>query len=170
MSIEVNIPVEIDEYKEKIIFGLTLRKLIWGSVTIICAVLSSWVYVWILHIPITIAGYLIFLTVIPPLAIGFIPIKGMPVEQYLRLYFRWLFSGKRKYITHEGSTNNELYSKSSKPRPRSQSELTYSFVRRPVWKRRILAIRRIWRAKKEMVKAKKSAEKCAAQHSLQPDA
>ena len=59
MAISVNIPEEITDYKEKIIFGLTTRQLGFGALSIGVAIGAALVCTKLFHLPIEISGYII---------------------------------------------------------------------------------------------------------------
>ncbi|NLD49102.1 MAG: PrgI family protein [Clostridiaceae bacterium] len=98
MSIEVRIPKEITEYKEKILFGLSLRQLICFAVAIISGVATY--YFGSMLLGRDMASYLVIVEVIPVFAIGFIRKNGFPFEKYAALMFRHRFgTHKRHYKT-----------------------------------------------------------------------
>lgn len=101
MSIEVRIPKEIKEYKEKIIFGLNLRQLISVFVGgIIC--LSTY----FLIKPIVgtdLASDIIIIEAIPIFAFGFIKVRSFNFETYAKIFIKHkLGKNKRTY-------ENKLY-------------------------------------------------------------
>ena len=73
MSIEVRIPKEITEYKEKIIFGLSIRQLICFTFAITIGV-GTYILVTKLSNA-DIASYVVIVEVMPIFAIGFIKKK-----------------------------------------------------------------------------------------------
>ena len=82
--IEVRIPKEITEYKEKIIFGLSIRQIICFSIAIVFAIVT-----WIFLLPILgedITSYIVIFEVLPCFAIGFIRINGFNFEKYAKLF------------------------------------------------------------------------------------
>ncbi|MCD8089150.1 MAG: PrgI family protein [Clostridiales bacterium] len=99
MAIEVNVPDEIEDYKEKIVAGLSVRQLICGGIALgigvpACVLMSiSGVNDYITMI-VTMAA------AIPPFCIGFINIKGYRFEVYAKIKLRTLFtSPTRPYAT-----------------------------------------------------------------------
>lgn len=88
MAISVNIPEEISDYKEKILFGLTTRQLGFGALSLGTAIGTALICTKLLHLPIEISGYIIILCTIPPLALGFVEKDGMPFEQYFSLWWQ----------------------------------------------------------------------------------
>ena len=111
MSIEVRIPKEITEYKEKIIFGLSIRQLLCFSVAIVIGITTY--YFANKQFGQDAASYIVIAEVIPIFALGFFKKDGFNFEKYVVLVFRHFFGqGKRKYevelnITKlEGSADN----------------------------------------------------------------
>ncbi len=98
MSIEVRVPKEITEYKEKILFGLTVRQLLCFVSAIILGVASYFLIS--RYLGTQTAGYVVILEVIPIFAAGFFKKNGFTFEQYVKLILRHkLGQNKRKYQT-----------------------------------------------------------------------
>mgnify|MGYP003836434405 FL=1 len=98
MSIEVRIPKEITDYKEKILFGLTIRQLL----CFICAVILGLVSYFIVSkfLGTQAAGYVVIIEVLPIFALGFFKKNGFTFEKYLKLILKHkLGQNKRKYQT-----------------------------------------------------------------------
>ena len=95
MAIEVRIPKEITEYKEKIMFGMSVRQLVCTVLAVVLAVGMGLLLTKVFGMTIDTASYGIILVVLPILAIGFIQREGMPFEQYMRLVLRHRLSGNR---------------------------------------------------------------------------
>ena len=55
--ISVSVPKEISDYKEKVIFGLSLRQLVCGVIAVGLAVATGLLLVQVLGLSIDIAGY-----------------------------------------------------------------------------------------------------------------
>ena len=101
MSIEVRVPKEIKEYKEKIIFGLNLRQLISVFVGgIVC------LGTYFLISPIVgadLASDIIIIEAIPIFAFGFIKVRSFNFETYAKIFLKHkLGKNKRTY-------ENKLY-------------------------------------------------------------
>lgn len=95
--IEIKIPKEITEYKEKFLFGLTIRQCV-------CAVaaLAVCVPLYIFgkdFLGDDVVGWLVILIAVPMFAFGFFRYDGMPFEKFLALLYRqkWVEPQKRKY-------------------------------------------------------------------------
>ena len=84
--IEIKIPKEITEYKEKILFGLTIRQCV-------CAVaaLAVCVPLYIFgkdFLGDDVVGWLVIMIAVPIFAFGFFRYDGMPFEKFLTLLYR----------------------------------------------------------------------------------
>ena len=74
--ISVSVPKEISDYKEKVIFGLSLRQLVCGVIAVGLAVATGLLLVQVLGLSIDIAGYIIMVEVVPLMALGFVRPRG----------------------------------------------------------------------------------------------
>lgn len=95
--IEIQIPKEITDYKEKFLFGLTVRQLFSAVVALaICVPLYIFGKDYLGE---DIVSWLIILVAIPVFAFGFFKYDGMPFEKFLALLYRqkWVEPQKRKY-------------------------------------------------------------------------
>lgn len=93
--IEVRIPKEITEYKEKVMFGLSIRQLIIFTITILLSIGTYLLLTNKLGMTMDSASYVIIFMSIPLLAVGFIKINGFPFEKYFMLVVRHK-TGKQK--------------------------------------------------------------------------
>jgi len=96
--IEIKIPKEITEYKEKFLFGLTVRQFI-----SVAAALAVCVPLYIFgkdYIGDDGAGWLVLLFAAPIFGFGFVKYNGMTFEKLIMVIFRqkWKEPQKRKYI------------------------------------------------------------------------
>lgn len=87
MAISVPVPKEITEYKEKIIFGMSGRQLIFSGIAVVLAV-GIGVLCYLMGMDITLIGYIIILAASPLMALGFIRKNNMAFEKYLFLVLR----------------------------------------------------------------------------------
>ena len=95
--IEIKIPKEIMDYKEKFLFGLTVRQLVSAVVALaICVPLFIFGKDYLGE---DLVGWIIILVAIPVFAFGFFRYDGMPFEKFLALIYRqkWVEPQKRKY-------------------------------------------------------------------------
>lgn len=82
--IEVKIPAEIQEYKSKLIFGLSTRQVIAiGGALLVGVPLGVFGSG---HIPSDILPWLIMLTVVPFAGYGFFKFKDMKFEEFMKVF------------------------------------------------------------------------------------
>lgn len=96
MAIEVGIPVEIEDYHEKILGGMTARQLIGLGCAVVLGAGSYFLSLKVLNLPLSTSGYFVMLCAALPLAIGFIRIDGQPCEKYLTLILRHM-TGQHRF-------------------------------------------------------------------------
>ena len=81
--IEIKIPKEITDYKEKFLFGLTVRQLVSAVVALaICVPLFIFGKDYLGE---DMVGWIIILVAIPVFAFGFFKDDGMPFEKFLAI-------------------------------------------------------------------------------------
>jgi len=97
MAIEVRIPKEITEYKEKIIFGLSIRQLICFTFAITIGV-GTYIFVTKLSNA-DIASYVVIVEVMPIFAIGFVRKNGFTFEKYAAMMFRHKLGRNRRWYS-----------------------------------------------------------------------
>ncbi len=95
MAVDIEIPVEINEYREKIVGGMTARQLIGGLCAVALGVGSYFLCTKTLKLSVSSAGYVVMLLTALPLAIGFLTIDGRPFEEYLGLMLRHILGRHR---------------------------------------------------------------------------
>ena len=101
----VKVPKEIKEYEEKIIGGLTLRNIVWGSLGVVLAVVSYYPLRKIVGQEI--ASYLIMLIVVPCFSCGFLKVQGMPFHKYLKIMISYYSKSQiLKYENTDGWISN----------------------------------------------------------------
>ena len=95
--IEIKIPKEITDYKEKFLFGLTVRQLV--SVVVALAICVPLFIFGKDYLGEDMVGWIIILVAIPVFAFGFFRYDGMPFEKFLAILYRqkWVEPQKRKY-------------------------------------------------------------------------
>lgn len=100
MAIEVYVPKEITEYEEKIILGMSKRKLLWTVIAAVLAIGSFVLCVYALGLSIDAASYVVILVSLPPMAIGWIKKDNLPFEKLVALFFRYrMGNNKLTYVT-----------------------------------------------------------------------
>ena len=116
MAISVAIPKEITEYEEKIMFGMSFRKIICFGLAVILGIVSYILYVFLFKISMDIASYIIILQAMPLMAIGFIKKDGINFEEYIVLFLRYKLGNNKLYyepeliidLVNEKEKNNEI--------------------------------------------------------------
>ncbi len=95
--IEIKIPKEITDYKEKFLFGLTVRQFV-SAVAALAICVPLFIFGKDL-IGEDIIGWLIILIAVPIFAFGFFKYDGMPFEKFLAMLYRqkWVEPQKRTF-------------------------------------------------------------------------
>lgn len=98
MPLEVKIPKEITEYKEKIFLGMSVRQLICFAIAVVVGLITY--FAARPFIGNDLAEYLVFGEVMPIMGIGFIRVNGFAFERYLMIFFKHYFGSPiRTYRT-----------------------------------------------------------------------
>ena len=164
MSIEVRIPKEIKEYKEKIIFGLNLRQLI--SV-FVGGVICLGTYFLIKPIVGTdLASDIIIFEALPIFAFGFIKVRSFNFETYAKIFLKHKLTNNKR--TYENKIYRENLREDENKKSAKKEVNKFEFVgeneetdqRRTIGRtEKIIRIRkRIKRAKKEFEEVTKRKE------------
>lgn len=99
MRMEVRIPDDITSYRERLIFGLSLRQLACFGAAAIASIGTHYLLTK-LHIPRSITSYAVILIAVPILAIGFFQKNNLTALQYAKIIIRhYLSPGRRYYAT-----------------------------------------------------------------------
>ena len=88
MAVSVSIPKEITEYEEKIMFGLSLRKLACFSAAVVLGIGTYFLCTKVFNLSMDAASYIVIFEAMPLMAFGFIKKDGMPFEKYFALLVR----------------------------------------------------------------------------------
>ena len=149
--IRVRAPREIDEYKEKILFGLSFRQLICGLIAVVLGVGSYLLCTKVFAISADIASYIVIVLAAPPLAIGFVRIKGMFFEDYARQFYEWQSSPKRKLLIYEYQTeiNEEKEAIKSRKKNLKKETLNEAIYTGPDFSKK--AVREKWQDAKRYI-------------------
>ena len=83
MPIEADIPLEIERYQKKVIWGLTLRQLCCLPVALALALGTFFLCTVVLGLRPEDSGWAVMLAASPALATGFIQPHGEPFERFL---------------------------------------------------------------------------------------
>lgn len=168
MSIEVRIPKEITEYKEKIILGLSFRQLAAGAVCIVSAIGANYLGSCIFND--TVGKFLSMIIPAPVFAVGFIKKNGFTMEKYISMVFKHVFRVNRRpyktelifdekiYDKKEGENNAESVKKRKHKKSRNiVKEYAYDEISKKGFKGQIKAARKsIKEAVKEYEAAKQA--------------
>ncbi len=90
MPLEVKIPKEITEYREKIIFGLSVRQLFCVAIAVIICMMTFFAVK--PFIGNDLAGYLVLVEAMPVMGIGFLRINGFTFEKYAMIVINHMFN------------------------------------------------------------------------------
>ena len=95
--IEIKIPKEITDYKEKFLFGLTVRQLV-SAVAALAVCIPLFIFGKD-FLGEDVVGWLIIFIAVPIFAFGFFKYDGMAFEKFLGLLFwqKWKEPQKRRY-------------------------------------------------------------------------
>lgn len=122
--IEVRIPKEITEYKEKILLGMSFRQLICFAIAIATSFGVFFLFKGIFSI--STLGTIIMIVNIPIIAVGFLKKNGFTMEQWIPIVLNQKFSNnKLSYITdidneNEKEERDSNDNKKKEPRPEWQ--------------------------------------------------
>ncbi|MGM0156089.1 hypothetical protein IGI47_000344 [Enterococcus sp. AZ191] len=108
MAIEVKVPKDIKEYKEKIIAGMNLKQLLCLTIAGGVNILISLIFVVWLKIPMEITSWLMILVSIPIVSFCWFKRNGLNFETYIKYLFKYhLSAGVRKKKEAEPKDKNE---------------------------------------------------------------
>lgn len=108
MAIEVDIPVEIDDYKEKLIFNMSLRQLGCFSTAVVLGVGSYFLCTKTLGLSMDTTSYVIIAEALPFMALGFIQKDGQPFEKFFALMLRHKLGIHKLTLEAETDIEKEL--------------------------------------------------------------
>ena len=107
--IEIKIPKEITDYKEKFLFGLTIRQLVSAVVALaICVPLFIFGKDYLGE---DLVGWIIILVAVPVFAFGFFKYDGMPFEKFLGIIYRQKWSSRRSESTRNSPCSGSAVKK-----------------------------------------------------------
>lgn len=108
MAVEVKIPKDIKEYKEKVIAGMNLKQLLCLSIAAGVNILISLVFVAWLKIPMEIISWLMILSSIPIVSFGWFKRNGLTFDVYLKYFFKYHFSPGTRQKTEKKQKQTEI--------------------------------------------------------------
>lgn len=102
-NLKVKVPIEIEDYKERIILGLSLRQLAWGSLSLICGAVT---FLLLKNINNDLATYATMLAAVPGFCMGFIKSReGYTFEYLVGIRLRAIFGKNKRPYETEVSNN-----------------------------------------------------------------
>ncbi|KAB0575375.1 PrgI family protein [Fusobacterium naviforme] len=108
MAIEVDVPVEIDDYKEKLIFNMSLRQLGCFSAAVVLGVGSYFLCTKTMGLSMDATSYVIIAEALPLMALGFIQKDGQPFEKFFALMIRHRIGLHKLTLEAETDIEKEL--------------------------------------------------------------
>ena len=95
MSLETRIPKEINDYREKLVFGLSTRQL--GAVGAAIAVVGVTAFIMhgLLGIDLRVIEYVLILEAMPIVAVGFLRPKSLDFEDFAVVWYHHRFGPKQ---------------------------------------------------------------------------
>ena len=96
----IDVPKDVRKVQSKFIGPLTFRQTIWGLIGGACGYLASALHKAIMGPDVPVSGFVVMLFMTIPGIIGFIPLKGMPAEKFLKyaILSTFIYPTKRKYV------------------------------------------------------------------------
>ncbi|MBO0474623.1 hypothetical protein IGL98_000485 [Enterococcus sp. DIV0840] len=96
MAVEVRVPKEIKEYKEKIIAGLSMKQLMSVGIAIVVNILIGIIFIKVLGMSMEIVSWLMILCSLPIVSFGWFRKNGLSFKIYLGNFLKYHFTpGKR---------------------------------------------------------------------------
>ena len=123
MSLQVKVRKDIFRYEERFYLGLTLRKVLctYPVLLIVSGLLfSNYQY---LHIDSDTIQYIVLLIALPPLAIGWIKIKNMPIEKYFMYYYKHHYQTQERFFRNEWTEVKRNAGKRTKTKNQTEVEI-----------------------------------------------
>lgn len=95
MGIDIKVPMEIDDYQEKLWFGLSKRQLLWSFLAVAEVVCTFSILYWPCHLTLMCALLPALVLTIPLWAVGWMRPMGLPMEGFALRWARWAFGAQR---------------------------------------------------------------------------
>lgn len=139
VKLETKTPIDLLHYEPPGILGATTRQLLCLAGTAVTGAAVYCLLRFIVKLPDQFLGYTFIFTTIPFIALGWLKPYGLPLEVFLGIYFRYLFSAVQCSAVNE--RNDYLHV------PFSEKEgPEYPASYRPIRKRELRRHRRVLRA------------------------
>lgn len=123
MSLQIKVRKDIFKYQERIYLGMTLRQAITTYPTglvVLALVFSNLKFNFMSP---DMLQYLILVIAIPPLSIGWITLKEMPLEKYFLYYYRHHFMNQERYFRNEWTEVKPVVQKRKKAKHETEVEI-----------------------------------------------
>ncbi|MBS4749587.1 PrgI family protein [Carnobacteriaceae bacterium zg-ZUI78] len=111
MAIEVTVLKDIQEYKEKIIFNMSLRQLLCSFIAVVLSIGTGLLFTFVFHWHISHTSYIIILLNIPVFYIGWFTKGNLNAETYFKIVRNWYL---QKSIRLYQTTSLEINKKKEK--------------------------------------------------------
>lgn len=123
MSLQVKVRKDIFRYEERFYLGLTLRKALctYPTVIVVGSILAA--NYWFLHIDKDLLQYIILLIALPPLAIGWVKLKDMPIEKYLMYFYRYHYQPQERFYRNEWTEVKPVAKKRKQAKNQTEVEI-----------------------------------------------
>lgn len=123
MSLQVKVRKDIFRYEERFYLGLTLRKALctYPTVIVVGSILAA--NYWFLHIDKDLLQYIILFIALPPLAIGWVKLKDMPIEKYLMYFYRYHYQQQERFYRNEWTEVKPVAKKRKQAKNQTEVEI-----------------------------------------------
>ena len=123
MSLQVKVRKDIFRYEERFYLGLTLRKALctYPTVIVVGSILAA--NYWLLHIDTDLLQYIILFIALPPLAIGWVKLKDMPIEKYLMYFYRYHYQPQERFYRNEWTEVKPVAKKRKQAKNQTEVEI-----------------------------------------------
>ena len=101
MALDVDIPLEINDYQEKIVFGMSLRQLVCSVLAVVLGIGTYFLCTKMFNMTMDSASYVIIVEALPLMAFGFIRKDGQPFEKFFMLVIRQRLGNHKLPIHHK---------------------------------------------------------------------
>ena len=123
MSLQVKVRKDIFRYEERFYLGLTLRKALCTYPTVIGVGSILAANYWFLHIDKDLLQYIILFIALPPLAIGWVKLKDMPIEKYLMYFYRYHYQPQERFYRNEWTEVKPVAKKRKQAKNQTEVEI-----------------------------------------------
>lgn len=108
MAVEVRVPKDIKEYKEKIIAGMSMKQLLTVGIAIGVNAIISLIFMRFLGYSMEIVSWIMIICSIPIVAFGWLKKDGLSFKQFLYYFFSYHFSPGKRYKTKQNNLSGEI--------------------------------------------------------------